>query len=154
MSDENYKQKIKMIREILGEIKKNKQKHYMRFRKMKQHSTLIKTSVNGLNAVSVCSIVLSLDPTSPVSVIIALSSTTLSGIITAVSSAFEFEHKVHSHQTSYLQYSDVYREVSAHIHRNGLSSSDLDKILGDLNSRLSLIEDSSLPVRLSVKVDK
>lgn len=152
MSDENYKQKIKMIREILGEIKKNKQKHYMRFRKMKQQSTLIKTSVNGLNAVSVCSIVLSLAPTSPVSVIVALSTTTLSGIVSAVSNAYEFEHKVHSHQTSYLQYSDVYREVSARLHRNGLSSSDLDQILGDLNSRLGLIEDNSLPI--SIKVDK
>ena len=154
MSDENFKQKIKMLRETLDDIKKNKQKHYIKFKRLKRHCTFIKTSVNGLNAVSVCSIVLSLDPTSPVSVIIALSSTTISGIISAVSSAFEFEHKVHSHQTSYLQYSDVYRDFSAHIHRNGLSSSDLDKILGDLNSRLSLIEDSSLPVRLSVKVDK
>ena len=154
MSDENYKKKIKMIRETLGEIKKYKMKHYMRFRRLKRQSTLIKTAVNGLNAVSVCSIVLSLAPLSPVCAIVALSSTTVSGIVSAVANAYDLENKVHSHQTSYLQYTDVHREVSARLHRNGLSSADLDQVLGDLNARLGLIEDNSLPIKISIDVDK
>lgn len=63
-------------------------------------------------------------------------------------SAYEIENKFHSHQTSYLQYVDVHRDLSARMFRNGLSSQDLDNILSELNSRLGLIEDNSLPIKI------
>ena len=145
----NKHAKVQMIRTILSDISRAKYGHYRRFCKLKRINTIIKTVVHGLNTTSVCSLVLSFTPVSPVCTIIALSATTGSAITSAVSSAWELEHKIHSHQTSYLQYVDIYRDVSARLFRNGLTSTDLDTMLSELNARLGLIEDNSLPFQQS-----
>ena len=112
-----------------------------------------KTAINGLNAVSVSSLILTFTPVSPVAVVVALSTTTLSSISSAVLQTFELEHKIQTHNTSYLQYSDIYREYSAKLKRNHLSSDDYDDMLSELNARLGLIEDSSLPISISQNIE-
>jgi hypothetical protein len=142
----NYKGKIDLIKHILENVKIRKNKHYKKFGRLKKINTFIKAFINGLNAVSVCSIILSLSPASPIVMIIALSTTTISSVSSAVSSSIDIEGKIHSHNTSNLQYNDLYRDISARLLRNGMSSQDLDNLLGEINTRISLIEDSSLPI--------
>ena len=146
---EGYKkEKVDMINGFLRDVKIRKTKHYKKFSSLKKINGVLKSFVNALNAISVCSMVLTFTPVSPVCLIIALSTTSISAIISAVMSAYEIENKFHSHQTSYLQYVDVHRDLSACMFRNGLSSQDLDNILSELNSRLGLIEDNSLPIKI------
>ena len=135
-----------MIRSILDDVKKRKAEHYKQFGKFKKINIFTKSLINALNAVSVCSIVLTLTPISPVILIVALTATSISGITSAVNSALDIEGKVHSHHTSYLQYTDIYRDVSARLLRNGMSSADLDTLLTEINARMGLIEDLSLPI--------
>ena len=144
----NYQGKIKLIQNILEDIKNKKQSHYTCFSRYKQINTLIKSVVNTLNAVSVCSMVLTFTPVSHTVMIIALSATSVSAITSAVHSSTDIEGRVHSHNTSYLQYTDIYRDVSARLLRNGMSSQDLDNLLSEINSRMGLIEDQSLPVKI------
>lgn len=144
--NENYENKKKSLKQSLKGIKNKKNKHYNKFRKFKRWNMIIKAIINGLNAISVSSIVISLSPASPVMIIIALTSTSLSGVITATTNAIGIDDKVNSHHTSYQQYGDLYRDINARLLRNGLSSEDLDNLLSDLNTRLSLIEDNSLPI--------
>ena len=143
----NYNGKVEMIRQILDDVKKRKCKHYKQFGKYKKINTFTKGVINSLNAVSVCSIVLTFTPISPAILVVALSATSISGITSAVNSAMDIEGKVHSHNTSYLQYTDIYRDVSARLLRNGMSSQDLDNLLTEINSRMGLIEDQSLPIK-------
>ena len=138
----NYMGKVQLIRNILEDIKKRKNTHYKKFGRFKKINTFIKSFVNGLNAISVCSLVLSLTPATPITSIIALSATSISAIISAISSSIDLEHKIHSHNTSNLQYNDLYRDISARLLRNGMSSEDLDNLLTEINTRMSLIEDS------------
>jgi hypothetical protein len=145
---DNYSGKVKLIREILADVKKRKNAHYKSFAKYKTTNTITKSFVNGLNGLSVCSIVLTFTPISQSVMIVALCSTSISGLISAVDSAINIEQKVHSHNTSYLQYTDIYRDVSARLLRNGLSSEDLDTLLTEINSRMGLIEDQSLPINI------
>ena len=142
----NYMGKVGLIRHILEDVKKRKNIHYKKFGKLKKINTFIKSFVNGLNAVSVCSLILSLTPATSIVSIIALSATSISATISAVSSSMDLEGKIHSHNTSNLQYNDLYRDVSARLLRNGMSSEDLDNLLSEINTRMSLIEDSSLPI--------
>tara|TARA_R100001198_G_C5236677_1_gene214481 strand:+ start:1967 stop:2440 length:474 start_codon:yes stop_codon:yes gene_type:complete len=144
----NYKDKVALIREILEETKKKKVRHYSIFSKCKIVNTIIKSCINTLNAVSVSSIILTY---SKVSIdanyeLISLVSTSSSSILSALMSSIDLEGKIHSHNTSYLQYTDIYRDVSARLLRNGFSSNDLDILLGEINNRIGLIEDTSLPV--------
>lgn len=144
----NYEGKIKLIRSILDEIKNKKKSHYKCFARYKKINTCIKSVVNALNALSVCSMVLTFTPISPVVMIIALSATSVSALTSAVHSSTDIEGIVHSHNTSYLQYTDIYRDLSARLLRNGMSSEDLDKLLSEINTRMGLIEDQSLPIRI------
>lgn len=145
-SSEHKRDKIKMIRDFLSDIKERKEKHYKKFCSLRGKNATLKAVINALNSVSVCSIVLTFTPVNEVVNIVALSATTASTIISAVASAYELESKVYSHQTSYLQYVDIHRDISARLYKNGLSSKDLDGILSELNARLGLIEDNSLPI--------
>ena len=144
----NYKGKIDLIKNILENVKIRRKGHYKKFCKFKKINTFMKGFINGLNAVSVCSIILSLSPASPIVMIIALTSTTISSVSSAVLSSIDIENKIHSHNTSNLQYNDLYRDISARLLRNGMSSQDLDYLLGEINTRISLIEDSSLPISI------
>ena len=146
--ENNYNGKVSMIKKILENVKKSKIKHYEQFGKYKKINTFIKSLVNGFNAVSVCSMVLSFSDIKPGVMIISLTSTSISSITSAISSAVDIENKVHSHNTSYLQYNDLYRDIAARLLRNGMTSSDLDVLLSEINSRVGLIEDSSLPINL------
>lgn len=145
----NKSEKIILIRECLKDIKKRKTIHYDKFCTMKKINGVSRMVVHISNALSVCSLVLTFLPINKVCFIIALSSTSLSAIVSAMSTAYDLEQKVYSHQTSYLQYLDIYRDISARLYRNGLSSQDLDYILAEINSRLGLIEDNSLPISVS-----
>lgn len=144
---DNYTGKIEMIRQILEDVKKRKCKHYKQFGKYKKINTFTKGIINSLNAVSVCSMVLTFTPISPAVLIVALSATSISAISSAVHSSTDVEGKVHSHNTSYLQYTDLYRDISARLLRNGMSSLDLDNLLTEINARMGLIEDQSLPIK-------
>ena len=144
----NYTPKVKLIKSILDDIKKRKDAHYKNFGYYKNLSMYSKTLINMLNVVSICSLVLNFSPAIPAIIILALSSTTLSSLVSALQSAVDIDFKAHSHNTSYLQYNDTYREVSARLLKNGLSSDDLDLMLYELNNRLNIIEDSSLPIKI------
>ena len=143
----NYNGKVEMIRAILEDVKKKKGKHYKQFGKYKKINTCTKGIINALNAVSVCSMVVTFMPVSPEIMILALCCTSISSIAYAVTSSVDVEGKVHSHNTSYLQYTDLYRDISARLLRNGMSSLDLDNLLGEINARIGLIEDNSLPIK-------
>ncbi len=142
----NYAPKVKLIKSILDDIKKRKDSHYKNFGSYKNLSMYSKSLINTLNAVSICSMVITFTPVNPAILILALSTTTLSSLASALHSAIDIDFKTHSHNTSYLQYNDTYREVSARLLKNGLSSDDLDLMLYELNNRLNIIEDSSLPI--------
>jgi hypothetical protein len=143
----NYKSKVKLIRTIVDDVKKRKDVHYKNFGLYKNLSMYSKSMINMLNAVSICSLVVNFMPSAPSVMIIALSSTTLSGLTSALQSAIDLDFKSHSHNTSYLQYGDLYREIDAKLLRNGLTSDALDIMLCELNNRLNIIEDSSLPIK-------
>jgi len=147
---DNYQGKINLIKGILEDVKNKKQAHYKCFSHYKKINTVVKSVVNALNAVSVCSMVLTFTPVSPAIMIVALSATSISTVASAVHSSTDIEGKVHSNNTSYLQYTDLYRDISARLLRNGMNSLDLDNLLTEINSRMGLIEDQSLPIKIKV----
>jgi len=144
----NIIKKNVMVKTLLKDIDRRKKEHYKKFMKYKRYNTLSKTFINTMNAVSVSSLVLTFTPTAPIAIIIAISSTSISSVSSAVLNSFQLDNKIQSHNTSYLQYADIYREYNAKIRRNHLTSDDYDDLLCELNARLGLIEDSSLPIRV------
>lgn len=139
-----YGDKIQLIKESLEDIKLKKQKHSTQYKQYKKTNTIFKTIVNILNTLSVSSMVLNFMDSNEGIMVIALVASTISAVISALAQSLEVENKAVSHNSSYLQYSDIYRDVNARMLRNGLSSKDLDDIITDLNSRIAVVMDSEI----------
>ena len=138
-----YKNKIKIFKDILNNIKNVSYKHYKKHKKLKKINTILKVIVNVLNAGSICSLVISYMGLSPV-ILISLSFTSMSSLLTAFLSSFEIDYKINSHNNSYLQYSEIYRHYNQLLIKNGLSSGDIDILLNEMNEKLNLIQDTEL----------
>ena len=101
----NYNGKVELIKHILENVKIRRKGHYKKFCKFKKINTFMKGFINGLNAVSVCSIVLALSPASPIVMIVGLSTTTISGISSAITSSFAYDASYSSEASSTASYS-------------------------------------------------
>ena len=141
-----YVVKKNMVVTLLKNVDTKAKKHYQKYRSYRTYNTRINLLISTLNAMSVCSLVVNLSPDMPWLRISALVTTSVSALSSAGLVTFELSHKIHSHQTSYLQYTDLLRDIQARLEINGLSSKDLDSMLMQMNSRLGLIEDQSLPL--------
>lgn len=148
--ESNYKTKLELIKSTLeNDIKIRKKIHHNYFIFYKRLNTVIKTIVNTLNATSICSLILNYNKIgNNIALIIALSSTSISSIISVINTSIDTDSKFHQHKISDLEYSSLYRDITARILKNGLSSYDLDLILIEINDKMSLIEDNSPPIIL------
>ena len=139
--DENNKReiiskKIELIGTLIKDIEVKKNKYYKRFKKLKRRTILSNMFINGLNGISICSLVLALTPMSIAFSIIALTTTSISGLINALVTSSNIESKYHSDNTSYLQYTDLFRSTSSILLKNHLESMDYDRLLVSLNEKM------------------
>ena len=72
----------------------------------------------------------------------SLCSSSLAALTNASTSAYKLLDKIEDHNRTYLQYSDIIRDVNLKIKKNHLTSEGYDDIIEDLNTCISLIEDS------------
>lgn len=144
ISDKNdtMEQKIILIHKIIKEMTLRRNKHKKILIKLKRINNVSSVFSNVMNVVSVTGIILTFSPLSPVFLIVSLCSSGLSGITNACTTAYKLLDKITDHNRSYLQYSNIIRDVNLKIKRNHLDSEGYDDIIVDINTILSLIEDS------------
>jgi hypothetical protein len=138
----HYVEKKELIKSIIENAKTKKKLHRASVTKYRRIGTIIKALVNVLNALSVSSLIAD-SPNSGMKYV-ALGTTSISATISAFVQALGLDSKTESHNSTYLALSDLTRDFSARLLRNHLSSEDLDTLLGELNGKISLIEDASL----------
>jgi hypothetical protein len=98
-----------------------------------------------LNTISITSIVL-LYSENPTTLVVCTVTSSLSAVGTAVHSVLGLESKFHSHQTSYLQFTDLYDTYQAELLRDPITGEDLDRILHEMNTSLGIIRDNCEPL--------
>jgi hypothetical protein len=148
MTENNYHSKIDVINKQMKHIQKRRTKHYKKYGKLKKISDRVTALINAFNAVSVCSIIITLTPVFPAAAIIAITTASISGISTAIMTSYNLNVKIENHHTAYLEYATLYRDIQAKIKKNNLSSKDLDLLLEEINDKLSLIENSAPPIKI------
>jgi hypothetical protein len=141
----NYKLKYELIQRLLAKIKHRQRGHYDAFRSLRKTNIIMQTTINVLNTISITSIVL-LYSAHPTTLIVCTVTSSLSAIGTAIHSVIGLESKYHSHQTSYLQFVDLYDSYQAEVLRDNLTGEDLDIILRDMNIRMGIILDNCEPL--------
>jgi len=145
---DNFTAKLTMIRQRLNRIQSRQVEHFRLFKRLNTVNTNLKAMINVLNTISVTSLVLTHSGTS-MTLIVCTVSNTLSAICTAVMSVVHLDDKVHRHQTSYLQFVELYETYIAELLTDDLNGTDLDRILMDLNSKVGLIMDNCEPINVS-----
>ena len=141
----NYTKKVNMILDILTYIEDLRDSQHVRFVNLKNTNTVLKSCVNVLNVVSISNLIVAQLPVTQIVTIIALCTSSSSGLITALLNTYDIEFKINAYHTTYLQLSDLYRDISARLKINNLSSHDLDIFLNEINGKLGLIEDNQQP---------
>lgn len=71
---------------------------------------------------------------------------TLAGLIFVFQRSFNFRSKYQSFQISSKQYKDLVRDISLLLARQNLTLEDCSRCLTDITQRLSVIEDSTIPI--------
>lgn len=145
MEDAKIKKSAKLDRIdiLLHDVKYKSKQHYKQYKKLRRFSNVLKIASNVLNTISVSSLVLMLSPISPVFIGVALVSTSISGVLSMILLSSNCDNKSSHHNTSSQQYRDLHRNIKQIILKNHLSNADLDALIIEINTSLSLIEDSS-----------
>ena len=143
--------KYQLINDICNEIDCKKTKCYKKMKRYKKLDNCSDVAVNVCNALSVSSMVITIalipgSPPSLVSLSIGTGCTALSSILTVLKRTFDYKRKYESSKTTYNQLSDLHRDLKTALVKNNLDTDDIQNLLNDCNIRLSLIEDTSLPI--------
>jgi hypothetical protein len=136
-----------LILSLLDEVNITKMIYKNKMTKMKKYDDIAEAILIGAGAIAMSSLFITLGSINPVTLIVGSVFTSVSPVGQAVKKVIDIKGKYESFKTTHNQYSDLEREVRAILVRNHLDSNDLKALLDDINHRLSLIEDSSLPVR-------
>jgi hypothetical protein len=152
-SADNFTAKLSMIRQRLDHIRRRQVEHFRQFKRLTIWNTKFKATINVLNTISVTSLVLTFSGSHTTLIICAVSNS-ISAIGTAILSVVDVESKAHSHQTSYLQFVELYDTYMVELLHDNLHGSDLDRILNDLNSKVGLILDNCEPIELSTDIPR
>ena len=97
-------------------------------------------------AISVSNLFVTVATINPVTLLIGSVFASVNAVGGAIKRVIDVKAKYESCKTTYNQLSDLDRETRAVLVRNHLEKKDLQHILDDVNNRLSLIEDSALPI--------
>lgn len=137
--------RVKLINKQLSTIKKLYKKNFRLFKKYKRINTIMKVGINLCNAVTVSSLVLSFSGAVPI-LVLTIASSTLGGTLQVINDTVDYQAKAHTHQTTYLQELDIY---NTYMNEMLSKNRNLDNILTELNNKMGIILDSSLPVSTS-----
>lgn len=140
--------KMNLIEKQMRRIKDMKTMHFHKFRQLKRLDVIFKAIVNALNTISVTGLVLNFTG-NPFSLYISTTTSTVSAVMTAILSVASLASKYHSHQTSYLQFIDLYDTINAELVKENLTGEQLDALLEKLNVRINIILDTCEPISYS-----
>ena len=144
----NYHLKIQLIKKELHNILRSKKRYHAKFITYRKLDLRIRLIVNVCNAITLSTIVLNLIQYQ-FFIYASLAFSFISTITGVIYSTLDLPVKIQSSNTTYLQMSDLHSNYTAILVKNGLSSADCDGILTELNQKLGLIYDSSLPIEIS-----
>jgi hypothetical protein len=140
-----------LILRLLDEISIKKQIYRKKMVQLKKIDNITEAVLVGCGAISVSSLFVTVATINPVTLIVGSVFASINTIGSVVKQTIDVKAKFESAKTTVNQLSDLDRETRAVLSRNNLEKKDLQHILDDMIHRLSLIEDTSLPLALPIQ---
>lgn len=135
-----------LILKLLDEVSVKKNIYRRKMVKLKTLDDTSEAILIACGAISVSNLFVTVATINPVTLIIGSVFASVNAVGGAIKRVIDVKAKYESCKTTYNQLSDLDRETRAVLVRNHLEKKDLQHILDDVNNRLSLIEDSALPI--------
>jgi hypothetical protein len=139
-----------VIMALLDEVQQRKNIFRKKMVQLKKIDDTTEAILMSCGAISISNLFVSVATVNPVTLIVGSVFATVNTVGSAVKRVVDIQSKFESCKTTVNQLSDLERETRAVLSRNHLEKKDLESILDDMNMRISLIEDSSLPLDIPV----
>jgi hypothetical protein len=139
-----------IILALLDEVQQRKNVFRKKMVQLKKIDDTTEAILMSCGAISISNLFVTMATINPVTLIVGSVFATVNTVGSAVKRVVDIKAKFESCKTTVNQLSDLERETRAVLARNHLEKKDLESILDDMNMRISLIEDSSLPLELPI----
>ena len=139
-----------IILALLDEVQQRKTVFRKKMVQLKKIDDTTEAILMSCGAISISNLFVTMATINPVTLIVGSVFATVNTVGSAVKRVVDIKAKYESCKTTVNQLSDLERETRAVLARNHLEKKDLESILDDMNMRISLIEDSSLPLELPI----
>lgn len=139
-------ERLVLIKNQLNEIRILKDKHQHKSDKLKKLDDIAETLIISFGSISTSLIIIGLSSLNPIIIATGSAFGFVSTIMSVVKKTLDFNGKHISHKNTANTLSDIYRDTNITLGKNGLSNDDKAHILNDISHRLSIIENSSLPI--------
>ena len=137
-----------LIFKLLDEVQFKKNIYRKKMVKLKNLDDTSEAILMACGAISVSNLFVTVATINPVTLIIGSVFASVNAVGSAIKRVVDVKAKFESCKTTVNQLSELDRETRAVLARNHLEKKDLQNILDDVNHRLSLIEDTALPIRM------
>jgi hypothetical protein len=138
--------KKKLIAELLLDVSKKKKLYHKKLLKLKRIEDISEAIIIASGTIAVSNILITIASINPITLIIGATFSSISTIGSAIKRVFELKAKGESCKTSFIQFSELERETKAMLAKNHMTSFEYSVLISDINHRISLIEDTAVPV--------
>jgi hypothetical protein len=135
-----------LIKNQLNDIKILKEKHQKKSDKFKKINDAMDVIIVSSGSVGTSLTVIGLSTLNPLMIAIGAGCAFVSNILGIINKTINFNNKYLIHKNTANTLTDLYRDSNITLAKNGLSTNDKEAMLHDIACRLSIIENSSLPV--------
>jgi len=135
-----------LLNNLIKEIDSKKNLYEQKTIKLKNIDSILEMIISFMSVSSTSVLIIGLTHLNPILLITGTVLSSLSGILNAVKNVSGIQRKIEIHKTTYLNLKELSRESKIILARNHLTSDDKINLLNDISNRLSLIDDSSIPI--------
>ncbi len=139
--------KKELVKDLVDEMVYKKRLYELAMKKLKRKDDMSEAVIMGSGSIAISSLVITISTINPIALIVGTVFSSISTVGSAIKRVLSIREKYESCKTTYNQYSDLLRETRTILVKNHLSSEDLTNLLNDINNRISLIEDASIPLK-------
>lgn len=131
---------------LLKKIKNNcieKSKEYLiRYKRLKKYDEIIDIIISFLNSANIACLISGLSY--PPILFASIACSSISFIISRLQQSYNFKHRYTTHNNTVNNYNEIIREITNTLYRNHLTNEQLEDFIEYINSKLDIIESTSI----------
>jgi hypothetical protein len=135
-----------LIKNELEQIKVLKEKHQLKSDRLKKINDILDLIIISTGSIGTSIQIIGLTTLNPILIGIGAGFGCISTLLSVMSKTINYNDKYLIHKNTSNTLSDLYRDCNNTLAKNGLSTDDKQHMLNDIGHRLSIIENSSLPL--------